>query len=418
MSKPKRGRGLVLAAATLALIAIVLAFVNRSASASQLRTAKGPADGAQRELFVTWVDRPDLLQFFKSLDEEDKLAIAHNIGKHDDPKMVELAGKLLEDFDQDVRAELADSLSALAQTQTEAVSKALALNSSFQRVAVWQALRTLREAALPYVAARMKEEPTRKQAVEYLVQYGRASAPFLMDALRNGDEPTKVAAASGLGQMRLQEAAGEIESLYRSASGDAKAAYLTALAQIGNGSSEGLLLAALQDEGLSAAQRGKVAVGLGRMRSSTALPLLWKLTADDDPGLAESAVTALQLIGPIALENPKGSDFAQMKVATGIAGPASDRVLAKGIVSSDRSIALAAIEASINRPTLVGILQKRLSQLDPNKDGDLGDAIIGSLMTTPDGGRYVAGLDKESVWAAFAERRRSKGTQAASDRKD
>jgi len=382
-------------------IGMGLALFNLYSNTRDVRIATGPPDAAQRAFFVASAERPDIPLFFKSLSPAQRITMAQRLGQHPHPKVVELVGKCLGTFDADARKALTDSLASLARTHPGDVAKLLSVPGSFQQLAIATALRSVGPDVLPAVAAQLSEGPARPNAVAYLVATGPAAIPPLL-ALLDSDKPeVRSAAADALGKLGAREAVPQLRTMYGKSTGDERLAAMTALAGIGDPTTEPLMTQALSDEALSVPQRTQAALGLGRIGTPTAVATLWKYAQDPDTQLREGAMSALPLASDNALRSPSALPEKLVSVAAGVSTPFADQLIARSLQIP--AAQLDAARAAAGRPSLVPALLTAVRA--SAEDGEVADAMLESLASTPAGIRQIEGLRNDPSLGGLAERR-------------
>lgn len=391
------------------MAAAVLWLVNSFAVRREIALATGPASEEQRLYFIDAADRPDMEAFFKALTRNQKLKMAANIGRYDAPEGAALAAKLLTAFDPAVRAELARSLSAIATKQPEAASKELKHGGNFQRLAVFEALKSAGPSAIPHVAARLQEDETRVNATSFLVEVGEPAVEQLLEVLAGDHAAARLAAADALGKIRSRKAVPALVQLYEGGLEEEKVNYVAALAGIGDPSTEELLAAALLDESRPPQIRAQAALGLGRIASPRAVRLLWPLTSHDDLEFRQAATSGLQLAGDAALRGAPEVGPETLQVARGIRSPLSDSIIRDALNGRWPSEAALAAEG---RPQLVGALSTELAGLgSSNVDGhntvtaETADALIRALLSTDEGRVKLREMRSIPSLAGLIERR-------------
>jgi HEAT repeat protein len=401
--KPSQTARSIRALMFLLVLAIGLAGLNAFTSKRDVATATGPADANQAAFFVAAADRPDIEPFFKGMTHDQRLAMTRNLSKHDDPRLAELIGKLLTTFDGGARLELGKALNRLAKENPEAIAKQLKLGSSFQRLAVYQALDIAGPAALPYVAAQIKEGGARANAANYLVEQKAISVPLLLPYLDDQDKDIRLAAAEALGKIRTPKALPGLQRLYSSTKDDEPLQYLAAIAAIGYPNSEAFLTAQAKNEGVPSPYRAQCLLGLGRIATTSAEQTLWTFVDSPDLVLAQSAISGLQLVGDRALSG-QGSDLDRIRVAEGIDTPRADAVIRAGLESPRTQ--LMAAKAAAGRPSLAQSLLRKLSS-EQVSDGQLADAIATALSTTAEGQNLLKSLQTDPRLEGLVKRRLS-----------
>lgn|GEM_PF-1013618 len=369
-------------------------------------TATGPESPAQQQFFADAADRPDIAVFFKNLSHEQRVAMAKNIGRYDNPKLPKLAAVLLQDFDADARKELVASLVRMGKTRTKEIADQMIQKGSFQQTGVAAALDSAGKSSWPYVAEMLKNGDARGFAAAYLTEKGSDTGELLLEKLGDKDKDTRLAAADALGKLAYRPAVRLLRSLYDGVQGDATKfdeliGYLSALSGTGDPSLEPLFTDLLNDVTKPIPTRATAAFGLGRIGTESAARVVWKYADADDRSLADNAVAALQRAGTVALATAPTSGTARFRVAAGIPGVAADRFLAEGIQSGTDADPLLAVD----RPGLVPVLQKKLASMTGEGDGDRADAIIRALASTSAGEKSLrAGNYPLSIQALIGRR--------------
>jgi HEAT repeat protein len=387
-------------------IGITLALINTFTLQSDIRTAVGPQSDGQKQFFIAAADRPDIAVFFKNLKPEERISVAQNIARHDDPKLATLIAKLLADFDVEARAELGKSLTKLAKTQPQAVADQLKERGSFQQLAITQSIQSLGSSAIPYVIKTLEVADARTNAVSFLVSQGSPSVPAVLPLLKGENKDIVLSAADALGKLKAQDASLQLQALYKSAVPADRAAFLTALSSIGDARNEFIFREVLADAREPLPLRSQSALGLGRIGSASATQLLWQYAYADERELANSSISGLQFSGDSALAGRTTFDLVTAKVASGIKGPLADRALAQAL--RNQSITAEVASLCTERPTLVGSLMATLQKLNLAEQGDVADALLRSLLTTDTGkGKVEASKSADPILAALVARRES-----------
>jgi hypothetical protein len=389
----------------LILLAAVLATTHALSHRRDVALATGEPTSQQLQFFVGAVDRPDLVDFFKGLRPEQRLAMARNIGRHDHPQMAALLGKLLDTFDREAREALTESLVALAQTQPEAVSRELRHAGGFQRAAVWEALDSLGDAAIALAAARLTEPETRPQAAAYLVERGSETTPALLQALQSEDRDVRLAAADALGRLREPRAVPHLLRLYEESAPEDRVGYMTALASIGPPTPEDLLLGVFQLEELPDRLRAQAALGLGRLGTEKAVQALWQAAGHDAPLIRDSAISGLKLAGSAAIAAAPRLNPLTMEVAGAVDSRASNATIAHALLEGDEATVLAALRAAHGREDLVEPLKSFFLRVDVAR-GEMADAAASALLSTSAGSRFLDSLADRPELLGIVERRR------------
>ena len=395
-----RLRRTVVALALMVALGAALTLLNLVMSRRDLALATGPESAAQREWFVAAADRPDIAQFFKGLPHDRRVAMARAIARYDDAPLAKLSGTLLADFDGDARAALAEGLSRVAKAHPEAVAEQLKQTGSFQQLGVFRALRSLGGAEIPSVVAALNVADARPSAVAYLVATGRPAIAPLLPKLDDSTPEVRLAAADALGGLRAREAVPGLLKDLQTAAPSERAAYLTALASIGDPSTAALFDSVLDDPTRPLAERAAVALGLGRIGGERAARRLWRYAPSDEPVLASAALAALTLVGPPAFDVSDAPPRLRARLAPAPGGRAADAVLRRAF--RDPDLRLEAVRAAKNRPDLAS----DLAHLVPSArtDGELASAIVESLPDRRVRDEYLAPYRNDPDLAGFLRR--------------
>ncbi len=377
----RSGHGLL---ALILVAASLLAYGSWSTS-QEGTLASGPISADQRAHFLELGGRPDALLFFRSLSASGRIAMSRNIGAYGDPRLARLAAILLESFDPSARGALEETLTALARIDPYAVAQQMARPSSFQRVAIFRALRRSGPSAVPAVVSQLGSADGSSAAVEWLVQADPSVVPALLEALRSERPEQLIAAAEALGTMRATHAAVPLSRLYRSSTGTERTSYMQALAAIGAPSSESLLLSALDDSTSAPSTQNWVALGLGRIGSKRAIQALWTLAASRDPRNVRSASEGLALCGDRALSARTTISAASVGVAEMSTGRGPDEFLSTAIRSSDSTLRSRAIRAAAGRSRLVPSLGTLLDPTGAAQDGAVLQEVCDALSMSEPG---------------------------------
>ena len=334
--------------------------------------------------------------------------MARNISRYDDPTMAKLIGKCLESFDAQARDELTKSMAVIARSQPKAVAQQLELKGSFQQLAVAKALRESGSDVLDMVAERLTNADARPNASSYLVASGKSAIPSVLPQLDSKDKDVRLAAADVLGKLRSRQAVDELTSKYRSTKGDEQYGYLAAIAGIGDPSSQGLLESALEDSSLPVPQRAQAELGLGRIASPATVELLWTYIDDEQRQLRESAITALQISGDVALRHAPNDVANQLAVASGVHSDLANSIIAGALGTSNVG---EAADAAHGRPELAEVLVSHLRSIEPDRQGDIADDLIDALASTPAGAAALKTLDEPALAGLVQRRLTLRGTQ-------
>jgi HEAT repeat protein len=418
-NEPKVKRGAGRAARTLrsliliSALGVILATYNAVALHRDVGLAIGPAGPAQEQFFKDSAERPDITTFFRNLTPGGRLLMSKNIGRYTDPELAKLTGKCLDTFDPAARKALTESLASIAKVHPDAVAILLNLPGSFQQIAIATALRQAGTAPLPLVAKQFSVNDARPNAIAYLVAAGPPAIGPTLPYLADSNKDVRLAAADALGKLRARQAVEPLTRMFHSSNEDERLAYLTALAGIGDPSSEQLMVDTLRDVTLPTPHRAQAALGLGTIGTQSSLTVLWTYADDVDQSLRESAVSALQIAGDAALrlgvvEKGEEGKAAVLAVAAGIHTAYADTVIQTALLNQSSSIAAARVAG--NRPDLVPILTAHAHRLDSRTQGDLVDSILRALATTVSGRHELSAMESASTQpelAALAARRAS-----------
>ncbi len=411
MSKPRKGASrLARTLRSLIIIAAIgggLAAYNIVNVRRDVALATGPTNDDQRAFFARAAERPDLELFYKGLTSAQRASMARRLGDYDDPRLAAVIVKLLGTFDPEARKLLGESLAKLAQKQPDAVADQLAISGSFQQLAVTNALKGVGERALPLVAKRLEVAGARTNAVAFLVESGPGAIPELSNQLRSENQDVSLAAADALGKLGAREAVPILVERYRTAKDAARIGYLSAIASIGDPSTEKILTEAMSDETLTIPQRMQGALGLGRVGTATAVATLAPLAEHPDRQFRESVRSALALAGDAALKSPAIPPSLKLIVAGTVATPTSDAIIAAALKSP--ASAQIAAEGAGNRPSLVLPL---LQAVKRTSDGAAADEMLRALATTKAGRAQLAELEKDPSLGGLAARRNRIGPGA------
>jgi HEAT repeat protein len=387
----------------LALLAIGLAGWNAYRNASDVRLATGPVQPDQLQFFLASIDRPDTPTFFKGLEPHQRRLYAENLSRHDDPRLADLIGILLADFDAGARGALTRALAIQASRHPEAVAQQLKHAGSFQRLSVFEVLSGLGAAATPVVAKMLEGGTTRANASAYLVTRGREAVPPLLGLLEHEDVDVRLAAADALGKIRAPEAAVPITARLRTSTQDEFSAYLGALSAIGDPRSETLLLKIVEDPKGKPAFRAQAALGLGRIGTPGASAAVWELSRAEEPEVRAAAWDALALCGDAALTSPSRRPDDLLRVAGTVRTALSQSILGDALASSERR--MAAADASHGRPELVPALDRALASASAERNGNAMEAVVEALATTDDGLQVLNRRSEDPEAAGFVRRR-------------
>jgi len=411
----------------LILAAVCMAIWNAYSTHRDIAIATGPADARQRAFFLDAADRPDIATLYKAMTQKQKVQVARNIAAQaatdparcysiysdvaqtfeleDDAKFAKLVGVLLTDFDPVARDALTKAMCAVAAVEPGAVAFELRNGGSFQNLGVDTALQSLGNRAIPYVVDMLSNGDARPQAIEYLVGAGAPAVPALLSRLDDKDHDVQMAAVEALGKLRATEATAVLVKQYEGAKTDDKLKYLTALGSIADPSTEQILSDALSDDSLDASMKEQAALGLGRIATPKSVRRLWSFLPNPDTDFTDSTISALQLAGDASLEVPKAPPELVIRVAAAVKTPVGDAVIGDYMRSPDRALRLTALRTAARRVRLIPDLVRVLDTLNRDQDGDLIDAAVASLISTPEGRDAIQPLARDPVIAAFIKRR-------------
>lgn len=373
----------------------------------QIAIATGPVNDAQRQFIVEAADRPEIESFFrKNLKREQKLAFARNLGEHAVPEGVKVIVKLLTEFDPEVRRTLTDSLVRLAQTQGEALRPELDKGSSFQRLAVFEALRSLGPEGARIAAGGLAEAGTRNNAAAFLVEQGAVGEPYLLRALDGETPEERILAAESLAKLRSRAAVSKLLAVSERAEteGERDAAF-AALATIADPSLAPLLTARLNDARAPRPLLAQAAIGLGRTKDAEGVRRLWQIALGDDLFLREAAIEGLREAGDVSLElAPPDAGALKIAVAGGIESNLANETLRNGLAAQGR-LQEEALKAVVGRSAFVGDLTAVLRS--PRASGRVTALAVDALYSTEEG-RYLL---ETGTWPSdavgFIKRRQS-----------
>jgi len=385
---------------TISVLGIGLAVYNAVSLHRDVAVAVGPAGSSQEDFFRGAADRPDISTFFKNLIPAQRLQMAKNIGRYTDPELAKLCGQCLDTFDPVARVALTDSLGKVAKVHPDAAAVLLKLPGSFQQIAIASALRKAGDFALPLVAKQFADGDARPNAIAFLVATGPHAIGPTLPYLDDTNKDIRLAAADTLGKLRAKPAVEPLTHMFQTSKGDERLAYLTALATIGDPSSQQLMTATLQDETLPTPHRAQAALGLGIIGTESSLQTLWAYATDIDKSLREGAISALQIAGDSALKigtkesKTKEARSSLLLVAAGVHTKYADSVIEHALVEPSTSAEAAKLAG--NRPDLVGMLVAYTHRLDSNTQGDLVDSILKALGTTSEGQAALSAMGTSS----------------------
>lgn len=390
--------------AVISALGIGLAAFNTITLRNDVATATSTrvSDGQKRWL-IDAADRPDIAVFFKGLRPEERLAMAENIGRYDDPKLPALAAKLLGDFDEAARKVLTESLTKLAKTQPSAVAEQFKVKGSFQNMGVATALRSIGSEAYAPVAAMLENGDARPAAVAFLTESGPSATSAVLPLLKSENKDVRLAAADVLGKLRATEAIPDLVRLYETAEPADRAQYLAALSGIGSPRQVPLFTGILNDAEEPPALRATAALGLGRADTPDSVATLWRYTDSDDLALREAVINGLQVATNNALRVPRPLTDAVVRVAGAIRTPTARDLLAQALSRPDlRDTALA---AATDRADLAPLVVAALGKANPATEGGFIDRAIRTLLTTAEGEAALASLATREELRGFITRR-------------
>lgn len=387
------------------VVAGVLAASNAYIQGRDRNLAIGPESNDQKEFFTSSVDRPDIATFFKKFKPTERQAIARNLRRYQDPRIVHLAVVWLVDFDPLARKELQDVLISLAAVYPKELAVELTNNGGFQKLAVFAALRSAGQKTLPHVIDQLSVAPARANAVEYLVAFGPQVGKALVVKLSDADKDTQHAAADALGKLGFKEAGPSLRQLYKDGDIASKSAMLAALANLGDPGSFPIFQSVVSQRDTAPPDRASAILGLGRIADRRSIDLLWELAIGNPPDKG-SILESLSVAGAASLEK-KGYVLAdRLEVAAGIQGTAAEAVISEALQTSD-PISNRAAEVSAGREALVGFLADRLRSIAPKNSGGRIEILVKALSSTRIGQQILDEPDIQSKYGGFIARERS-----------
>lgn len=386
-------------------VAGVLAVSNVVMQGRERNIALASQSEAQKQFFVAGVDRPDISVFYKRFSSAEKVEIAQNLRRYDDPKLVKLAVTWLTDFDVEARKELQATLVEAAPKQPKALAEQLTAGGGFQKLVVAAALKSSFDATLPNVIQQLSVAGARANAVEYLVAQGTHGASELLTQLDSEDKDVRLAAADALGKIGFEPAGKSVLELYEKSEGADKASYLAALANMGSYESITLFTQLLNRPGTSPADRASAILGLGRIGSSRSVVALW-YEMKKEPLDKKQIIEALSLIGDPAFNYATTKEEYLLEVAGGVKSEKADRIVVNALKSP--KTALRAAELSEKRPGVATALSSLLRNLDPKKQGSMIEVVVRSLASSSEGRKLLEGPEVQAKFAGFIEREQSR----------
>lgn len=395
----------------LILVAFSIALIVYSGrkSASDIAVASGPTGEAQKQFFVDAASRPDALTLFERMTPVQRLKTAQNLGHYSGPEVAKLAVVLLDSFDPEARTALAKSLAAMAAKSPEDVALQLDKTSSYQTEGLFGALRSAGPAALPEIAESLEVEARRANAARLMVEIGSSAVGELRRVVRESSGATRLAAAEALSKLKSREATQELLAAMDASKGDERLELLADVCGIGDPATEGLLVVTLEDASVPLKVRQQAALGLGRVGTPKAVRTLVASSRSEDSEFADAAWAGLAQCGEVALGSPVVPFEAKVRVAANLRSTRADHVLIQGLRLGSREIRLLALDGCSGRTNLVAAVAASLVALEPAKDGDLIEAAIDALCTTPEGKSKVKALSGSGNLAGFAMRALARG---------
>ncbi|MBI5706606.1 MAG: hypothetical protein HZC36_06415 [Armatimonadetes bacterium] len=365
--------------------------------------APGPE---QERFFVAVSERPDALPVFEKLSPSQRLRAARNLGQYQKPEVAKLGAILLDSFDPGARKALAESLSRIAQSRPDFVAQQLDKTSSYQTAGVFAALKS-NQAVVPVVAKLLESDAHRANASRLLQEIGSPAVPVLIEALGSTSETAKVAAAEVLGKLRAREAVVALNGLIERTEVEKRDPYIGALLVVGDPKTESMARGILMDPTAPRPLRQQAATGLGRIGTVSAVEELakWRLVEDEE--LAASVWDALKEAGDVALRLQGMHLRERIRLAAASKTPLAERVLWQGYRSSYREDRLAALRASRGRVGLAPDVAAIVRSLDPAFDGDLVEAAVAALWSTPIGRKQVFSLKQDRGLDGFIARQKA-----------
>ncbi len=402
-SKSRLGRTLR-SLAVMAILGIVLGVTNMVLTRRDVGLATGPAGPAQKDFLVNAAERPDIATFFKkNLDSGQRILMARNIGRYDDPKLAKLCGILLADFDPAAREELTVSLAKLAVKRPESVAEQLTQKGSFQQIAVNRALTSVGPSIWPLVVKQFSVVDARPNAINYLASMGPSATQFILPSLDDKRPDVRLAAADALAKLRSPEAVDPLVKLYGSTIGDEQYGYLAALSGIGDPKTSDLMSSTLQNDSITIPRRALAALGLGRVGGEPGAKTLWAYAESEDIQLRQSVVSALQLTKDAALKVPSTPVETQLEVASGVHTNLADSIVLHALFNP--KLRLAAADIAKRRPKIVAGILQHLNTLEPDSEGDFADKLITALLSTTQGTEALDSLKHRDALAGIIQRR-------------
>lgn len=402
MAKKISGRIKRAISSSLILFAVagVLAASNVYSQNRDRQAALGPEGKEQEQFFVSAVDRPDISAFFKRFKSEEKVQIAKNLRRYQNPKIVKLAVIWLTDFDADARSELQSVLIGLAPKHPKELAAELDKTGGFQKLGVASALKSAYEVTLPPVIDQLGVASARSNAVEYLASSGKKSGAAIVNMLDSEDKDTRLAAADAIGKVGYLPASSKILNLYSKADVTDKSAYLSALANLGDKALLPTFQSILTDEQAVSSDRSSAILGLGRIGNDLAAKALWA-ELDKEPLDRDQIIDALILTGDVALKTG-GLRADRLEVAGGIQSELADQVIEIELARKDADFGES--ELAANRPRLARPLLALLGELDPNESGRKIESTVRSLLSTSEGKQLLLASPLRQRFDGFIQR--------------
>ncbi len=287
---------------------------------------------------------------------------------------------LLEDDDEEIRllaVQVLGTAGADAVSDTVRLRATLDAGGAQNRQAAMTALQEIRhyqnDAVIALVLALQKATPAiQANAAESLGQFGPAglvSAPALVEALNNGDENLRIAAAKALGSLGVVSP--EVLSALRTASQDdqgAPALRKEAIKALG-GMGVVALLDLIQATGVSEEDTDLAAIeAIGKLGPAAhpALPTLSAILKDGRPSARQEAAKSLGKIGPAALpelldalqNEPDQQVMNEIEASLAKIGPAAVPGLVRFLKSQDKEVISRAVGvlSEIGPPAVPGLI--------------------------------------------------------------
>jgi hypothetical protein len=191
------GRWIALSALGLVVIGLGIAtsFANRT-------LVEGLSSGHHHSL-STFADRQDAYIFLQSEAAETRRKVAAHLGSWDDPRAAKLAIVLVPDPDPQVRANLIQSLTAIAMRRPEAIAEQFSTGGSAESAALLEAAASDPEIGLKILELTLKRDPSAANGYLLAKRLGSLSEPILIRMLGSEDENVALSAADAISTFDL-----------------------------------------------------------------------------------------------------------------------------------------------------------------------------------------------------------------------